>query len=155
MRSLHVGQHVGSSCVRACVRWWLLHVTEPVLVRLPCLPACLAVCVLLRSRPAIVSTAEFEADKQSLLRMLDEFQRDHPEALQAAVPAPAAAPAAGPAGTTELATAAAAAPPAAAASSADQLDVDAVNRGMQVRCDCRNGMHCMRSGVCVQHASRW
>lgn len=35
------------------------------------------------SRPSIVSTAEFEADKASLLRMLAEFQRDHPQAAAA------------------------------------------------------------------------
>jgi hypothetical protein len=82
------------------------------------------------SRPSIVSSTEFEADKESLLRMLSEFMRDHPEVSTTAAAA---------AGT-------AAASPAAAASSSSSssvagpveglLDSDAVNRGMAVVMAC-------------------
>jgi hypothetical protein len=46
------------------------------------------------SRPSIVSSAEFEADRDSLLRMLSDFQRDRPQFLTAAAATAAAAAAA-------------------------------------------------------------
>jgi hypothetical protein len=81
------------------------------------------------SRPSIVSSSEFQADKESLLRMLAEFMRDHPEA------APTAAAAA-----TAVASPAAAASSSSSNSSVDDfgalLDSDAVNRGMAVVMAC-------------------
>lgn len=95
------------------------------------------------SRPSIVSNSEFEADKQSLLRMLAEFQQDHPAAAAvAAVINTKATPAAPTAGPSAASTVPAAHSSIDSSSGSllvgDQLlnDSDAVNRGMQVVMRC-------------------
>jgi hypothetical protein len=85
---------------------------------------------LLCSRPSIVSNAEFEADKASLLRMLADFEQDHPQMAAALAKAAAGSSGGGSSGGSSSAGAAAAA--GAADTPAELLNTDAVNKGMQV-----------------------
>lgn len=57
----------------------------------PCRPAANdnhARCPSSRSRPSIVSSDEFDSDKESLLRMLHDFDRDHARRVGATEPSP-------------------------------------------------------------------
>ncbi|WIA16343.1 hypothetical protein OEZ85_013041 [Tetradesmus obliquus] len=99
---------------------WMEHVVDPMLaVKDELLDT-------FRSRPSIVSSSEFEADKESLLRMLSEFMRDHPEA-------PATAAAASPAAAANGSSSSSSSVPGNVES---LLDSDAVNRGMAVVMAC-------------------
>ena len=71
------------------------------------------------SRPSIVSAAEFEADKASLLRMLTDFQRDYSATAAAALAA-------------ANSSSSSIVPSAVASSPSLPVDIDAINQGMQV-----------------------
>lgn len=77
------------------------------------------------SRPSIVSTAEFEADKASLLRMLEDFNRDHPQAA-AALTALASD------SSTSSSSSNSAGVVTLDPQALDFANIDAVNKGMQV-----------------------
>jgi hypothetical protein len=71
-----------------------------------------------------VSTAEFEADKASLLRMLTDFQADHPHAAAALAAL----------GSTDSSSSGGSSSGAGGMldGQADLMNIDAVNKGMQV-----------------------
>jgi hypothetical protein len=82
-----------------------------------------AVCVVVCcSRPSIVSTAEFEADKASLLRMLADFQADHPHAAAALAAL----------GAADSSSSSSSSSSSVLDGQADVMNIDAVNKGMQV-----------------------
>jgi hypothetical protein len=83
-----------------------------------------------------VSSSEFQADKESLLRMLSEFMKDHPEVITTAAAAAASTTAAAAETSPSAASSSSSSTMAAAGAVEGLLDSDAVNRGMAVVMAC-------------------